>query len=481
MSQQNTLKRSIGTWEVTVAGVALVVAASTLVSDFTGFFNLGWKFVLALVLGFGVNLLLGLSAADLSVAYPRAGALYNYAREIFRGRRGKLLAVFLGLAFYGMFGLTASGETSAGAFGFQALFHSDLDIRYFVVGLIVLAAIPNIIGIRTAAWFSAGLLVLMVGIRWFFGLAGFLGFSRTGEWAAENLHTVDSTFALFGEAGVITVGLALAFWTFVGIEFACSLAEEVQSPPRSMPRGLILGLFGILATSLVMGIGVTGTMPLEAWQGAASGSLGMSGEAPQLAVGQLMFGSTGYTLMALASVAATLGSLTVAFAAMPRIIYSLARDGYFFGPLSKIFGALHPRFGTPVAAVLLTVVLYAIPPLVNSAVIDWVYSAAYLWGLLYVAFHVLALASRTLRTDVPRAFEGGWFRWAASAGAVVTVGTIYFAFTGAHTAYGGRALLLLGLVAIATAVAHALRPGIRLSRSRITADGLGTEAIRNQV
>ena len=63
---------------------------------------------------------------------------------------------------------------------------------------------------------------------------------------------------------------------------------------------------------------------------------------------QLMFGSVGYLLMALSSVAATLGSLTVAFAAMPRIIYSLARDGHFFGPLAPWFGSLHPRWGTPV-------------------------------------------------------------------------------------------------------------------------------------
>lgn len=46
MSRQSTstsssLPRVLGTWELAVGAIALVAAASTLVSDFTGFFTLG--------------------------------------------------------------------------------------------------------------------------------------------------------------------------------------------------------------------------------------------------------------------------------------------------------------------------------------------------------------------------------------------------------------------------------------------------------
>jgi amino acid transporter len=54
---------------------------------------------------------------------------------------------------------------------------------------------------------------------------------------------------LFGGSGIFTVGLSLAFWSFVGIEFACSLAEEVKNPKKFLPRGLIIGLFFIFGTS----------------------------------------------------------------------------------------------------------------------------------------------------------------------------------------------------------------------------------------
>ena len=114
------LSKSIGTWEVGVSAVALVVAASTLVSDFTGYFTLGAAFVIALMIAFLINLLLGLSAADLTVAYPKAGALYDYARAIIGGKRGKFIGMFLGLTFFGMSAFAMSGETTAGGYALQA-------------------------------------------------------------------------------------------------------------------------------------------------------------------------------------------------------------------------------------------------------------------------------------------------------------------------------------------------------------------------
>ena len=169
--------RSLGTWEVMIAGVALVVAATTLVSDFNGYFSLGASFAVALVLGFLINLLLGMSVADLSVAYPKAGALYEYAQAVFKGRGGRFIAAFLGLTFFGVLAFASSSEAAAGAFGLKALLHSDLDIRCFIVILYILGVIPNIFGIKTMAWVSTALLVLMLGIRWFFGIAGFMGWS----------------------------------------------------------------------------------------------------------------------------------------------------------------------------------------------------------------------------------------------------------------------------------------------------------------
>ena len=104
------LEKALGTRDVFVAGVALVVASTTLVSDFQGYFLLGAAFAMSILLAFGINMFLGLSAAELSVASPVRGAIYEYGRDVVRGPMGSLLGVFLGLTFVGMFVMVSPGR-----------------------------------------------------------------------------------------------------------------------------------------------------------------------------------------------------------------------------------------------------------------------------------------------------------------------------------------------------------------------------------
>lgn len=459
MNVKNQMQKKLGTWDVMVAGVALVVAASTLVSDFSGYFNLGISFIVAVVLAFSINLLLGLSASELSVAYPRAGALYDYARAIFKGRKGQLLGVFFGITFCSASIFAIAGETSAGAFVLQSLFSSDLPIGFFILVLSILALLPNLFGIRSTAWVSSALLLLMLGIRWGFGIAGFLGVGSTQAWSPQNLQSEIGMLDWFGEEGILSAGLVLAIWSFIGIEFACSLAEEVKNPKKSLPRGILLGLVLILLTSIVMGLGVTGTLPLVQWQEMVNSPMGCNGDCPQLAVGQLMFGELGFNLMAIASVAATLGSLTILYAALPRILFSIARDGYFFGSFSTIIRKVHPKTGTPIIATLLIFVISLIPALYNSEVVDWIYSAAYVWILLYIAFHILALVNRKLNPNSAKVFQGKWLVVISSMGIIGTALGLFYAFRGGHIFYGGRALIVIGVVLIIAFISFGLSEG----------------------
>ncbi len=454
--EQVTLRRTAGAWEVMVAGVALVVAASTLVSDFIGYFTLGAGFVVAVAIAFVVNLLLGLSAADLAAAFPRAGALYAYASRAVPGPAARDVGVFLALAFVFAFPLAAAGEVSAGAFALERIVGIPLPIEAYIAMLLAASVLPCLLGLRGAAWTGAVLLVAMLGIRWGFGVAGFAGWSAAPAWSFENLAS-GGPWRWTGEHGVLSEGLALALWGFVGIEFACALAEEVREPRTAMPRGIVGGLVLILATSLVMGLGVTGTMPLAAWRETALGPLGELGAAPQLAVGRVMFGAPGEILMAVASVAATLGSLMVAFAAIPRLLFGMARDGRLPMVLSRPFGRLNRR-GVPAAATVATLVGYGIPAIASHDVVSWIYAAAYVWVLLYVAYHVLAVVRRVRGVGRPGALP----RWAIAvpvAGIPSTLACVYFAFAGGHLRYGGGALVVLGAALAATVVSARSRRG----------------------
>ncbi len=448
------LVKVLTTRDIVVAGVGLVVAATTLVSDFNGWFTLGSAFWWALVLAFLINLFLGLSVAELATTYPKAGAIYDYGAAAVPGT-GSLAAVtgiFLAFSFYAMFAFAGPGETVAGAFGFQGLFNGSGAIWPWIVAMTILAVIPNLLGIEVLAKVELVLIIGMLGIRWLFGLAGFAGLGETGAWSAANWN---AGIGIFDWSTVLAGGLALAFWSFVGIEFVAPLAEEAKSPTRSLPRGIVIGLLIILFTSLLMGFGVGGTLPTSEWGAVAFGELGCEGQCAQLAVGQTMFGGGGKFAMALATFLATFASMTIVYAAMPRVLYGVARNGHFFGPLSKVFGSVHPRYRTPWVAIVVTAVLYTAAAIAFQDVIELIFSAAYAWLVLYVGYHVMVITSRFTNPDVDRPFKLPLVM--PVIGVLGTIVAIYYAFAGVHGLFGVRSIWIFVGSLVAALAAYALR------------------------
>ncbi|HXF72544.1 MAG TPA: APC family permease [Actinomycetota bacterium] len=450
--EERGLERTLGTWAVFVAGVGLVVATSTLVSDFVGYFSVGVNFFTSLIIAFLINLFLGLSASELSTTYPKAGALYEYgAAAMPRESLGTIVGLFLAFTFYGMFAIVGPLEFGAGARGLQAFFNASGSLWPWIVIMVVLATIPNLLHVKQMAIVEAFTLVGMLGLRWFFGLAGFAGFSRVGGWSAANW---DVGVGLFDWSTALTV-LALSYWSFVGIEFVCPLAEEVRDPRRSLPIGIVLGLLAILATSLFMAPGVAGTQPVSKWAELALGPAGCDGNCPQLAVGEAMFGGAGRGAMAFASVLATYTSMTIVLAAMPRILYGAARDGHFFGPLSRAFAWLHPRFRSPWVAILVTAALYIAVTIPFNQVVDMIFSAAYAWVILYVIWHVLVIVSRFTNPHAERPFRLPLV--VPVIGIAGTILALYYAYAGAHGIYGVRSLWVFGGALVAALISYGLR------------------------
>ena len=454
-TQEQGLVKALGTRDIFMAGVGLVVAASTLVSDFNGWFTAGRAFAVALIAMFIANLFLGLSTAELATTYPKAGALYDYgAAATPGGRTAKtIVGVFLGFLFYSMFAFAGGGETTAGAAGAQGLFEGG-SLTLWIIILTILAVIPNLLGISVLAKVELWVVVLMLGVRYFFGLAGFGGFSDRGGWSLSNIPAGDVTFT-----AIIALGGAFAFWSFVGIEFVAPLAEETRDPTRSIPRGIIWGLVAILVTSLFMGFGVLGVLDPDF-------GANVSADAPQLEIGTAMFGDFGRVLMAIGTVLATFSSMTVIYASMPRILYGISRNGHFFGPLSKLFGSVHPRFRTPWVATFVTAVIYVIVAISYGAVVEQIFTAAYVWILLYAIYHVLVVASRYVNPGVDRPFKLPLI--VPIIGFLFTIYLWWAAFkdpldpsdpssvTG-HGFFGPRGLWIIGGSLVAAIISYALR------------------------
>jgi basic amino acid/polyamine antiporter, APA family len=447
-------RRTLGTGGVFVAGVALVVSASTFVTEFTGFIQLGAGFAAALVLGFCVILPVALAAADLAVSHPQIGGIYRFVRSVIRGHAGRSLGLFCSLTFFTAFLFGSAGETLAGAHALRSLVRSEIAVEWFVPLMVAPAVVANICGLHCATWLTGGLLGLMLGVRWFVGVGGFAGWADTGTWQVAHLMPAGGS-DWFGSAGVIAAGLAFALWSFAGIEVTGNLASEVRNPARSLPRGMISGLGVILVTTVVMGLGSIGTQSREEWMALLEAG---AGEAPHLAVGAAMFGESGRLAMAAASVAATWSTLVIALAAVPRMIVAVSRDGLFFGPASGFFSRVHPRTGVPVRATLLVIVLQLGVILSHGAVVDCIYAAAYIWIFRYLILLGLAGANRWGKP----ALRGVLARPALFAtvviGSFLVIASWRFGFAGVHAELGGRVLAVLAAVLACTLLAWSLRP-----------------------
>ncbi|HET8646787.1 MAG TPA: amino acid permease, partial [Vicinamibacteria bacterium] len=79
-------------------------------------------------------------------------------------------------------------------------------------------------------------------------------------------------------------------------------------------------------------------------------------------LGEALFGPAGGTYLAIGVVVSVLGSLTAIMLGSPRVYVALARDRLFPERLAR----LHPRLGTPVAAIALQAALASLLVLVGT-------------------------------------------------------------------------------------------------------------------
>ena len=125
-----------------------------------------------------------------------------------------------------------------------------------------------------------------------------------------------------------------------GWQTANFLAAEVKEPEKNLPRGLLLGVLGVV----VLYIGVN-------WVCLRSlGPLALAATTtPATAVMRVALGQRGATFIAAAIAISTLGFLSQSILTGPRVYFAMADDGLFF----RAIAWLNPRTRVPVVAIVL--------------------------------------------------------------------------------------------------------------------------------
>lgn len=174
----------------------------------------------------------------------------------------------------------------------------------------------------------------------------------------------------YGWIGVIAA-FQFGIWYYLGIEGTCQAAEEVRSPPRSLPLGTMSGIITLLIAASLTWYVASGLLPWEYLGQSAVPLYDAARMTGSIVLEVILF--VGTLFSALASANGTINDAA-------RAWFSLGRDRYM--PLW--FGAVHPRYRTPYRAILFLVPIAA--SFAFTGLLDQVITFSILSGLLGYTF-----------------------------------------------------------------------------------------------
>lgn len=280
--------------------------------------------------------------AELAARYPEAGGGYVYLREAY----GRPLAFLYGwMALLVMDpGLSAALALGLASYAGYSLRLSSLASKLTAVGVIMVLALINIVGVRLGGGLLRWLTFAKLGLLLLIILWAII--FRLGDWS----YFTPFVSQRAGSApllGALAGGMVAAFFSFGGWWDVTKLAGEIREPERTLPRALIYGVAIVTIVYVLTSAVFFYLVPLEAVA---------SGETFAAQAGEVLFGKAGAQVFSAIVIIAIVGSLAALIMAGPRVYFAMARDGLFFPAAA----ALHPRFGTPARAIALQALLASI-------------------------------------------------------------------------------------------------------------------------
>jgi APA family basic amino acid/polyamine antiporter len=291
----------------------------------------------AWIVGGSIALIGAFIYAELAALRPAVGGVYAYIRDAFHP-----LAAFL----YGwtLLLVVQSGGMAAVAVTFARYFNELTGAlapeHAIAVAALALLTGVNWAGVRAGSNAQSGLMMLkivailaLVTIGWVAGAAG------RGVPAGPVVEGGDVGPTAASPAAFLAALVPVLF-AYGGWQTASFVAGELKDPRRDLPRGLLVGISGVIVLYIAMN-----AVCLR-----ALGPAGLAATpAPASAVMRAALGDSGARLMAAAIAISTIGFLSQSMLTAPRVYYAMARDRLFF----RRIGSLDPRTRAPAAAIVL--------------------------------------------------------------------------------------------------------------------------------
>ena len=309
--------------------------------------------------------------------FPVAGGVFTFAQRAFGRVSAFICGWFVCLSFLSIVPLNATALALVGRnllggifqFGFHyavAGYDVYLGEVILAVAALVLIAWLSIRGVKTAGVFQTALaLALVLGVA-VVALAALI--SPKTSWS-DLQPAFNPDFSPI--AGMLAV-LAITPWAFLGFDTVTYAAEEFNFSPRKARRILVISvLFGGLVY-IVLNTVTAVVVPdgFASWKEYIDASKSLHGIAslPTFNAARALLGPIGLVFLGIAVLAAILSGIIGFYMATSRLLYAMAEAHY----VPQWFGRLHPRYKTPVNAILFIMIVSIIAPFFGRTALGWI-------------------------------------------------------------------------------------------------------------
>jgi len=334
-AQGGGLARQLGLFGTTMAVMGGIIGAGIFINPYlvadrvhTSALILG-----AWVAGGGIALLGGFIYAELAARLPVVGGQYAYLRE----------ALYPAVAFlYGWVLLLViqTGGMAAVAVTFAKYFleltHWQVSAPLIAASALALLTIINCLGVRTGSRVQSVMTLAAIAAIAMLELFSFL---RGGPSQISWRPILDQPMSA---SLIFTFGAAMTpvLFAYGGWQTSSFLAGEVRDPGKTLPRGLILGVLGVIAVYTSVNFVYV----------RALGPAGLAATmTPASSVMRMLLGPRGGSLIAAGIALSAFGFLGQSMLTAPRVYFAMAEDRVFFRGVAWI----DPRTRVPVVAILL--------------------------------------------------------------------------------------------------------------------------------
>ncbi len=326
-------RQKLNLFDVTNLLVGAIVGADIYVVASLGSAELGPASLLAWAAAGAIAIVIAINFAKCATLVPRVGGAYSYARLAWGNFTGFIVGWALWLAE-----VAALAVFPVAFVRYLTFFFPDLTwIQGAAVKFLFIFAITytNIRGTKTAGRTNDALTLAKLSPLLLLIVTGLAYMVVNGDTTRANLIPFAPLgFDQFGSA------ITLIIWAYAGFELAVIPANDIDDPRRTIPKAIIIGMAIVTAFYLLTNIVLLGTVN---W------ALLQYDQAPLATAGGVIFSLgpalafIGAAIIGVGALISVSGSDESGTLSVSRLSYAMSIDGLF----PRLFGALHPKYGTP--------------------------------------------------------------------------------------------------------------------------------------